>query len=209
MSTQAQTCAELNVATESDLDRVGLIVDSKPDCACESESLSPHSPGIVQSSETIVRMVCVPMHVHLKRLELKTSFFSHIATRGASVQRLEVASDAELVKCVEDLTGADDRVWLGVVEAATSDIRELLPREGKQSYCVADAALEGNPAHAEIHSAWRIPEADQIEYRVALRDLFVRGGVQGRRTLRNGSIWEAFGGPSKERPLPAAWSGLA
>jgi len=210
MSADGRSCVALNVATENDPDRVGLIADSKPDCACESEPFSQYSPGLVQSSETIVRMVCVPMHVHLKRVELKTSFFSHIATNGASVQRLEIASDAELLKCVEDLTGgADDRVWLGVVEANTSEIRGLQQRDGKQSFCVADAALEGNPAHAEIHNAWRIPEADQIEYRVALRDLFVRGGIRSRSSFRDGSVWNSVRDDIRARPLPPAWTGFA
>lgn len=210
MSENAQSCADLNQSTENDPDRVGIISDQKPDCACEVEPFSPYSPGLVDHGETIVRMVCVPMHVHLKRLEIKTSFFSHMATVGASVQRQDCAKDAELATCVTDLiAGGDNRVWLGAVSATAGEIRALQPHDGKQSFCVLDAGLQRNPAHAEIHSSWRIPEADQMEYRVALRDLFVLKGVQARRELRDGAIWDLIPEELQSRPVPMGWSSVA
>ncbi len=210
MSSSKRTCIEINHATADRDDRVEIISDEKPECQCEVETFSEYSPGLIQANETIVRMVCVPMHVHLKRMELKTSFFSHMASFGASVQRLENASDGELVACVEDIVGPkEDRVWLGFVEARANDIRELAKRESRQTFCVADAGLENNPAHAEIHAAWKIPDADQIEYRVALRDLFVKQGVHNRRSLRSGAIWSVVKAEIQSRPLPEAWSSMA
>lgn len=210
MTENAESCADLNQSTENDPDRVGIIADRKPNCACEAEPFSQHSPSLVDHGETIVRMVCVPMHVHLKRLEIKTSFFSHMATVGASVQRLDCARDDELATCVTDLiAGGDNRVWLGAVSATAGDIRALQPHDGKQSFCVLDAGLHGNQAHAEIHSSWRIPEADQMEYRVALRDLFVHNGVQARRELRGGTIWNLIPEEMQNRPVPTAWSSIA
>jgi hypothetical protein len=205
------SCADLNLATQDQEDRVGQFADAKPGCACEQDTLSEYSPGIVEDNETILRMVCVPMHIHSKKPELKSSFFSHIASFGASVQRLEKSTDEELTACVEGLvSGAEDRVWLGYVQASARAIRDVqVGKEGKQSFCVADAALENNRAHAEIHCAYRIPEADRIEYRVQLMNVFKGKTVLNRRSVRDGAIWNALGAELKTRALPPQWADLA
>jgi hypothetical protein len=204
----SQSCADIDRATEDSEDRVGIFADSKPNCACEHDSLSEHSPGLVRNEETILRVVCVPMHIHPKRRELKSSFFSHAMSRGLSGQRSEASSTDDLKSCVEALvSGAPDRVWLGYVEALASAIRETrLENEAAQSFCVADAALESNRAHAEIHCARRIPEADQIEYRVALMDAFNARGVRSRRELRDGEVWNTLSEEIKGRPVPVQWA---
>ncbi|SDY52603.1 hypothetical protein SAMN05518669_11318 [Variovorax sp. YR634] len=206
-----QSCADLDRATEGLPDRVGSFADAKPSCACEQETLSEYSPGLVQDEETIIRMVCVPMHVHSKRAELKSSFFSHVATFGASVQRLEFASDGELIGCVEALVGGgEDRMWLGYVEAPASLIRSVQLGDGDtQSFCVADAALPENPAHAEIHCAQRIPEADHVEYRAELLRVFNERGVLHRRSIRGGDVWNGVREELRLRPLPQQWAALA
>lgn len=205
-----QSCADLNNATEDQQDRVDQFADAKPGCACEYDSLSEHSPGLIGDEETILRVVCVPMHVHSKKAVLKSSFFSHIASYGASVQRLEHSKDDELVACVEGLvSGAENRVWLGYVQTTAQAIRGLEVRKGgEQSLCVADAALASNRAHAEIHCAYRIPEADQIELRVELMNVFGAGAVLNRRSIRGGAVWDAVQDGLKARPLPPQWASL-
>ncbi len=72
------------------------------------------------------RLVCAPMHVHSKRPELKSSYFSHVFTKGASAQRLDHATDTELVATIDTLiTSADDRLWLGYVQCRAKDIRQI------------------------------------------------------------------------------------
>lgn len=204
------SCAELDLATQEDQSRVGIFADLKPDCSCEKQSLSNDSPGLIDNKENIARMVCTPMHVHSKRPELKSSFFSHVASYGASAQRLEHATDHELASCVTNLIrGGDDRVWLGLVVASAEAIRSLsLGQHGKQSFCVADAALNDNPAHAEIHCAYRIPEADEIEYRRELMKAFNADKIEHRRSLRNGAVWSLLPENLRERVLPNQWSSL-
>lgn len=173
--------------------------------------MSPASPGLICDDEVIVRMVCAPMHVHSKRPELKSSFFSHAFSKGASAQRVEHATDTELKDCVEQLIGgADDRVWLGYVQCRASAIRKIKIRESDgQTFCVYDAALPpGNPAHAEVHAARRIPEADEIEYRRELQKAFGAHAVLRRRGLRDGTVWAQLREDLKQRPLPPQWSAL-
>lgn len=207
----APRCSDLDRETDDHPDRVGVFADAKPECACEHESLSGYSPGVVADEEIIARFVCAPLHVHRKRAELNSSFFSYAFSRGVSVQRLDASTDEELVGCVKGLlTGSDDRQWLGYVTAPASAIRALaVGGDETQTFCVADAALAENRAHAEIHCARRIPEADRLERRAELTKLFNTQGIQNRRALREGKVWEALPGDLKERPLPAHWNQLA
>lgn len=203
------SCAALNAATDESKDRVGIIADAKPGCGCEAESFSEHSPGLVEEAETIFRMVCVPQHVHPKRPELMSSFFSHAFSSGVSVQRLEQSKPLENIECVEALVGSkDDRAWLGYVQAPASAIREISLGDDGQSYCVADAALPHNRSHAEIHSARRIPEAERIEYRRELMRVFNAKQVLNRRALQDGAVWGGLREDLKARPLPAQWEAL-
>ena len=184
--------------------------------------MSPKSPGVVSDDEVIIRLVCAPMHVHSKRLELKSSFFSHAFTKGASAQRLNYATDDELITTVEALTsGADDRLWLGYVQCRAKDIRQIETDEKyAQTFCVYDAAVPPantphtdpvepeNPAHAEIHASRRIPEADQIQYRNELANAFNSNVILTRRTLRDGVIWSALRKELKDRTVPRQWAAL-
>ena len=184
--------------------------------------MSPKSPGVVSDDEVIIRLVCAPMHVHSKRLELKSSFFSHAFTKGASAQRLNHATDTELITTVDALTsGAEDRLWLGYVQCRAKDIRQVEVDENiVQLFCVYDAALppenaldmvpaeHENPAHAEIHASRRIPEADQIQYRAELAKAFNSNRILPRRTLRDGAIWGALREDLKDRKVPEQWAAL-
>ena len=216
------TCAEVHTSTDRHPDRVGLIVDAKPSCLCERDSMSANSPGVVNDYEVIIRLVCAPMHVHSKRPELKSSFFSHVFTKGASAQRLDHATDTELVTTIDTLiTSADDRLWLGYVQCRAKDIRQInVGEKSGQLFCVYDAALPPqnvpdteptepeNPAHAEIHASRRIPEADEIQYRVELAKAFNASGIRPRRTLRGGVVWASLREDLKDRKLPDQWAML-
>ncbi len=172
--------------------------------------MSAGSPGLIADDEVILRMVCVPMHVHSKKPELKSSFFSHAFTYGASAQRGEHATNAELAQCVTDLIGgAVERVWLGYVQCTAAAVREVLGANEARGFCVYDAALPPrNPAHAEVHSAQRIPEAEQIELRVKLMNAFNGKSVRGRRELRDGAVWAALAPDLQSRAVALQWAAL-
>lgn len=205
MSAGPLTCVALNESTRGKDDRVALIAKEKPGCACELEPFASCSPGLIEHEETIVRIVCEPMHVHEKRLELKPSFFSHAYTKGVSVQRLEHSTCQQFVDCATSLVlGKEDRAWLGYVVADAKSIRALKFADGSQMFSVLDAGLEDNPAHAEIHAS-RIGEADEIEHRKQLRDLFLRSGFHGRKKLLDQEVWNKFPDNLKDRKVFPAW----
>lgn len=203
------SCSKLNTSTDGNEDRIGIIADAAPDCACENASMSQHSPHPVQQEETIARMVCIPMHVNKKKPELLPSFFNHAFSYGMSAQRLEKASDAELADWVSGfVSGADDRVWLGYIQASCKTIREVLrPNLASRAFCVYDAALESNPAHAEVCSSHRIIEdADRLEARANLRRAF--SGILPRATLKNGQVQSLVRADLLARPVANHWQEL-
>ncbi len=184
--------------------------------------MSPKSPGVVSDEETIVRLVCAPMHVHSKRPELNSSFFSHIFTKGASAQRLNHATVTELSNTIETLTsGAKGGIWLGYVQCHAKEIRQIkIGDESNQQLCVYDAALPPpnapqmqlaepeNPSHAEIHASRRIPEADQMEYRAELAKVFNSKKILSRHSLRSGAVWANLREDLKLRVVPEQWAAL-
>ncbi|MFN9476403.1 hypothetical protein [Acidovorax sp.] len=207
MSSIVRSCIELNEATEDEKEtRVGIIAAAKPNCECEFEPFSRFSPGLIHDDEIISRVVCEPMHVNPKKLELLPSFFSHALRAGASVQRHDISTDAQFVECVKGLVSSDTKkVWLGYVTASAREIRRLMLNGEDRDCCVYDAALEHNPAHAEVHAARDIPEADRIVFRKQLRDLFARDGLKGRKALREQRVWDALPSDLRDRPVAEVW----
>lgn len=204
------SCEELNTATEGSADRVGAFADKCPECECEQHSVSRHSPGPVQHEETIVRMVCSPMHVHKKKPELLPSFFGHAFSYGLSAQRLEKSTDQELAKWVNSfVTGGDDRVWLGYVRASCATIRRISRPEGaeSQAFCVLDAALESNRSHIEICASHRpIDDADRIEVRAGLMRAF--SSVLPRAELKDGQVCTLVNPELLAREVAEHWRSL-
>lgn len=118
-----------------------------PECACEHESVSEHSPGPVADSEILVRTLFREQHVgqdgHLKPLY----FRPEPATRGFSVDRvLLVGSDP-----LKSSKRADARYngYLKFIATYSKDVRVLL-EGGKRLFCVYDSATATNKAHADI-----------------------------------------------------------
>lgn len=155
----ALDCKQVNSSTTSLDNRVESFAKLKPGCECESDTLSEHSPGLITNDELIVRMVVSPMHISKSQPNIvKPSFLSHSETKGVSMQRLPLASTEELANCVNALTKKTGTAWLGFAQASAENIRNIGANNGEQVYCVADAALEHNKAHAEIHLSRMMPE---------------------------------------------------
>lgn len=209
MSVGPLTCVALNEATRGKDDRVASIAKEKPGCACELEPFASCSPGLIEHEETIVRIVCEPMHIRENKIELKPSFFSHAFTKGVSVQRLEHSTCQQFVECAKNLvSGKEDRAWLGYVAADAKSIRALSLNDGAQAFSVLDAGLEENPAHAEIHASRKLAEADLIEQRKRLSDLFLKSGFHGRKKLLDQRVWDEFPNELKERKVFAVWQAV-
>ncbi len=185
-------CRGINQRTDSKENRVTEINTVAPDCVCEEFRMSKYSPHPVVESETLVRLVFLPEHISKKSGHLKPSFFSHVHTKGCSIQRDSVAETDEIVTLVKNfLAVRDNRSWLGVISSQCQSVREIMAGESiYRAVCVYDTADRENPAHAEMCRTHYLDEADELELNANLLAAFNDGVITQRSQYRNGAVWD-------------------
>lgn len=189
--TQESSCQHLNSSTLEEKERVSVFSNACPDCICEQYRTSCFSPGIVQDSEQLTRFVFSPIHLNGKGTKIKPSVFSHIFTKGCSIQRETIVSNSELVQFVASYLNANPtHSWYGTLTASCEALRGIqLNGRAKRVLCVYDMAEEHNPAHGEIHqSQYVIEEADRPELRAEIFKLFNEGVHTQPKDYRGGLV---------------------
>ena len=118
-----------------------------PDCACEGDSVSAHSPGIVADNEILVRTVFREQHLDSDGYLTPQQFRQDPGERGFSVDRLLLSECDHLMSVKQQ----DPRFngFLRFVAAQTSNVREL-KQEGRRLFCVYDSGSAQNRLHADI-----------------------------------------------------------
>ena len=154
--------------------------------------MSKHSPHPVENSETLARFIFSPMLFDRKTGKAKPNAFSHVNSRGCSIQRDSITTNDELFSFVKQfLIGKDDRAWKGVLHAQCSNIRNISSDDSvRREVCVYDTATLGNPAHGELfQSQYVVDEADRVELREKLFIAFGNGGMIPPLQYRDGAVW--------------------
>ena len=125
--------------------------------------------------------------------KVKPNAYSHVQSKGCSIQREDVADTNELLNFVRDFLGEkENRVWKGVAFAQCEEIRSIVADDSeKRAVCVYDTALQENPAHAELCQTSHIPEADQNEIRHELFTKFGGANITAPPQYRDGALWTA------------------
>ena len=82
--------------------RVAEINAVAPDCVCEKSLMSAHSPGVVDTSEVLARFVFSPIQIDRKG-KVKPNSFSHVHSKGCSIQRDSAVNDTEILALVENI----------------------------------------------------------------------------------------------------------
>lgn len=119
-----------------------------PDCQCERESVSEHSPGPVKDSEILVRTLFRRQTTDQDG-RLKPTYFRPEPTgRGFSVDRLSLV-DAESLATTKR-TDARYNDYLRFIAAHSGDLRATTINDGKRLFCIYDSATADNTAHADI-----------------------------------------------------------
>jgi hypothetical protein len=147
-----------------------------------------------------MRFVFSPMHVSPKG-QVKPSLFSHVETKGCSIQRDMATLQEDVAFVIQFLNEASNRKWLGVAAAGCSDVRGIeIDSRARQVVCVLDTALKNNPAHAEIcHNQYVVEEADRVELRAGLMAAFGGGVYSKPADYRAGQVWQALPVPLQQR----------
>jgi hypothetical protein len=144
--------------TSPDLDKRAELIEAQyPGAACELESVSPHSPGIVDSREYLHRYIFSPIHMNGDRI--KSSVFSDCQDKGLSCERsgtIDVPPDTHRRgrQQVDAWNGknpksSEPRSYVGVVSANCGDIRSIIDDGGRVA-AVYDTALVDNVSHADV-----------------------------------------------------------
>lgn len=184
-------CRGINQRTYKKENRVSEINTAAPGCACEQYRMSKYSPCPVDESETLVRFVFSPLHIN-KSGGLKPSLFSHVETKGCSIQRDSKAKIDEIVTFVKNfLAKRDDFSWIGVVFGQCRCVRGIKAGESShRAVCVFDTAEKNNPAHGEMcQTQYIVEEADRLELRRNLFAAFGERVVIEPSQYRDGAVW--------------------
>lgn len=151
-----------------------------PNCICESQTTSPNSPRPVSNTESLTRFIFSPIHISRKNGKVLPAAFSHVATKGCSVQRESVATDAELTQWIGGYSQKNPlHIWKGTLVSTCQSLREIqLSDKTIRTVAVYDTAEPGNPAHAEIFQTEHvIDDADRIELRAEVLKCFSNGNL--------------------------------
>lgn len=167
-------CQRINLATSSSKDRVNQINIAAPECCCENSKMSKFSPFPIENSESIARFIFSPMFIDKKNGKIKPSIFSHVSSKGCSVQRETNAKDDEITNFISDFLSKDVKEaqsWHSVLIADCEKLRKILINS-KRAICVYDTSTKNNPAHGEICLTKEIAPENIAELRHELFQAF-------------------------------------
>ena len=141
------SCVEFeNQYGENDC-KCALYREKFPDCACERESVSEYSPGLVADDEVLVRTLFREEDVGPDGRVKPEYFRRDPKGRGFSVDRVHWIDPQTLKseKCADSRYGG----YLRFIATCAKDVKDLLERE-KRLFCVYDSGTAKNNFHADI-----------------------------------------------------------
>ena len=141
-------CMELEAKYSQTECKCARYRESFPDCVCERESVSIHSPGRVEDNEVLVRSIFTERLLDREGRVKPTHFRPEPSTRGFSVDRV----NRTRVGFLKSSKRKDARFkgYLKFAAARSGDIRDLMNEDGTRLFCIYDTATAGNHAHADI-----------------------------------------------------------
>ncbi|WLF95716.1 hypothetical protein Q5698_08535 [Brucella intermedia] len=143
------SCEACRAARAANGDLVAAINDvDDEDCACESFSMDPRSPGPVADDENLHLIVRDPDGL-LENKHLNPVFVQQLFKNGMSVLR-QAAADDEFCLTVEEL----QQSWIpknksvhGMLTFKAASVRY---KDDQRLCCVYDTSLDNKPHHADM-----------------------------------------------------------
>jgi hypothetical protein len=154
------------------------IESAHPKCQCEKHSVGVGSPGVVDGSEKVFRIICSPRDFNPDTGLLLETPFSKLYGNGLSVCR-SIAADRDLLDLASEAlvhaAGKSPPELAHVCEVGVQDIRDIL-EGGERAFCVYDQTVSRRnkqespiPVHAGIFQ--RVPPSGTNDRRRLQRDL--------------------------------------
>ena len=144
-------------------------------CPQEKTSQSEYSPGIVDNSEIILRLIFSPLQWDEKNNELKPAAFnrSELKGRGSSVERKKY-TNLEFLRNKSQNIGktASSKKFMGVVSCLCDSVRKIRDDNNQQAFCVLDTATIDDRGHADLLFSSKYQNSKQLKLREKLMDSF-------------------------------------
>lgn len=193
-------CRELFKNNEDNNEFSALLERTFPNCACEQFSVGEGSPGRVEDSEKLHRLIISPRDYDPETKTIRERPFYKLFENGLSVYR-EIATDADVQRlCIEGLchpASEEPKQVFAVCEIETEVARRITNASGDRIFCIYDQTVSPAetdqapvPTHAGIFQRLPLPgTADgkriRKDFAGQLRKRFM-AGVLDLASLRNG-----------------------
>ncbi len=167
------------LAAEDDRNAADAIEAKHPRCECEKCTIGDGSPGPVENSERLVRLISSPRDYDPDRRLLLEQPFYKVYSNGLSVCR-SIATNSDVTDlAIEALTQKLDespRRFIYVCEASAEEVRSIESDPDGRVFCIYDQTVSRRdasktpvPTHATIFQ--RLPAAGTPDRKRRLRDL--------------------------------------
>jgi len=151
---------------------------------CEAVSISPHSPGRVESQEILARFVFEPKHIGPDG-SIEVGALHDIGTNGLSTERRR-PDDADrlrnrgltIARIQNERTAAtadpppETVNFRGIVELPVATVRSHYIQK-RRSFCVMDSADADDPLHADVIIDGTRSKSERSKLRNELRKLIL------------------------------------
>jgi hypothetical protein len=196
-----ESCRQILAEHESNSKLADILEAKHPACACEPYTVGQGSPGPVDNSETLLRIIISPRDADPASGTIFARPFEKAFGNGVSVCR-ELAENEHILALVrEGLSRSRDREpkVLKICRAVTDAIRAIQDESGERVFCIYDQTVTRDdpcqppiPTHAGIFGRYPPPNTDnrkkiQKDFAGKLRELFIAGEIPLTR-FRNGLI---------------------
>ena len=142
------SCKELESQYGNDDCKCVRYRESFPDCQCEKDSVSSHSPGLVDDHEVLVRTLFAERAIGRDGRPKPLYFRSDASKGGFSIDRIRHTDVEGLIFSKQQ--DPRYRGYLRFVAALSEVVRGLKHEDGRRLFCVYDSATKENSAHADI-----------------------------------------------------------
>lgn len=136
----------------------------------EQESVSLHSPGIVQDEECLARNIYSPHQYDKETGDLTSLAFDDVFNKGLSVLRLDYANHDAIVQIGQEKK-KETHAYHGYVTAPALLIRRY-EMDKKRAMAIYDTATIENPIHADVCSINASSKGNKKLLRIYLRSIF-------------------------------------
>jgi hypothetical protein len=146
-----------------------------PECECEGQQQSVHSPGIVQAGEGIVYCLVYPVDssdpvTFVQANEIMPRKFLVAGTLSVA-RAMHTTRETFQREVVSARTAKEGRKFMGCWSVDCQVLRELLDGQGTRAICVVDAGYETCPGHAHLAFSHALVAAGKNAQQAAKGDM--------------------------------------